>query len=104
MEVRAASAQTRYMLQAVTPKHSPDAVMSLLRRYASDRRPADLERLVMVHRPLAHKLARRYATGERPLEDLEQVAVEGLLKALHRFRPELGYAFSTFAVPTILGE
>jgi RNA polymerase sigma-B factor len=92
------------MLRAETWKPAPDTVRAVLRRYARDRRPADLERLVMVHRPLAHRLARRYATGERPLEDLEQVAVEGLLKALHRFRPELGYAFSTFAVPTIVGE
>ena len=95
---------TRQMSALATHERSLDRTTAVLRRYARDRQPADLERLVMLHRPMAHRLARRYATRTRPLEDLEQVAVEGLLKALHRFRPELGYAFSTFAVPTILGE
>ena len=96
--------QTQGMSSAAAPERTLEPIADLLWRYARDRSPADLERLVIFHRPLAHRLARRYATGSRPLEDLEQAAVEGLLKALHRFRPELGYAFSTFAVPTILGE
>jgi RNA polymerase sigma-B factor len=53
--------------------------------------------------PLVHKLARRYASRE-PFDDLIQVASVGLLKAMDRFDPERGTAFSSFAVPTILGE
>ena len=53
--------------------------------------------------PLALHLSRRYATqGDR--KDLEQVAAIGLLKAIERFDPSRGRAFSSFAVPTILGE
>jgi RNA polymerase sigma-B factor len=37
-------------------------------------------------------------------EDLEQVAYEGLIKAIHRFDPDRGSAFTSFAVPTMLGE
>lgn len=104
MDLGTSGGQTRDMSTLAVQERFLDTVTAVLRRYARDRQPADLERLVMLHRPLAHRLARRYATPARPLEDLEQVAIEGLLKALHRFRPELGYAFSTFAVPTILGE
>ena len=38
------------------------------------------------------------------MEDLEQVAYVGLLNAIDRFDPDAGTRFSSFAVPTILGE
>jgi RNA polymerase sigma-B factor len=53
--------------------------------------------------PLAHHLARRYRGGVDH-EDLVQVASLGLLKAIDRYDPARGTAFSSFAVPTILGE
>ena len=54
--------------------------------------------------PLARQLARRYQRGSEPLDDLIQVASLGLLKAIDRFDPDRPSAFSSFAVPTILGE
>jgi RNA polymerase sigma-B factor len=54
--------------------------------------------------PLARQLARRYQRGSEPLDDLIQVASLGLLKAIDRFDPDRDTAFSSFAVPTILGE
>jgi RNA polymerase sigma-B factor len=54
--------------------------------------------------PLARSLAARYRRSGEPVEDLEQVAGIGLLNAIDRFDPERGVAFSSFAVPTILGE
>lgn len=63
------------------------------------------EALVREFMPLARKLAARYrgAAGE-PFEDLLQVASLGLVKAIDRFDPGRGTAFTSFAVPTILGE
>jgi RNA polymerase sigma-B factor len=54
--------------------------------------------------PLARQLARRYQHGGEQLDDLVQVASLGLLKAIDRFDPARETAFSSFAVPTILGE
>ena len=54
--------------------------------------------------PLARDLARRFRRRRDGVDDLMQVASIGLLKAIDRFDPARGYAFSTFAVPTISGE
>jgi RNA polymerase sigma-B factor len=62
------------------------------------------EQLVERFLPLARQLARRYQRGGEALDDLIQVASLGLLKAIDRFDPSRTTAFSSFAVPTILGE
>jgi RNA polymerase sigma-B factor len=76
-----------------------------LLRYATGREPDVRERLVRAFLPLANAQARHYrGGGQVPLDDLEQVAAIGLLKALDRFDPDYGASFPSFAVPTIRGE
>lgn len=62
------------------------------------------EALVRRFTPLARGLARRYDRSSEPFDDLLQVAMLGLVKAIDRFDPGRGSAFASFAVPTILGE
>jgi RNA polymerase sigma-B factor len=76
----------------------------LLERYHRDGDPAAREALVERFLPLARQLARRYQRAGEPLDDLVQVGSLGLLKAIERFDPARETAFSSFAVPTILGE
>ena len=71
-----------------------------------DGAPDEAARAELIERflPLARQLARRYQRGDEPLDDLIQVASLGLVKAIDRFDPSRDVAFSSFAVPTILGE
>jgi RNA polymerase sigma-B factor len=67
-------------------------------------RPALRTRAIQAWLPLAHRLARRYAGHGEPLDDLDQVAVVGLIKAVDRFDADRGVDFGYFAIPTIVGE
>jgi len=82
-------------------EHDDDA---LLAAFAERPDPQLREALVERYLPLARSIARRYAHGTEPLDDLVQVASVGLLKALDRYNPDRGVAFSSYAVPTIAGE
>ena len=67
-------------------------------------RIAARDELVTMHLPLASFLARRFRDRGESLEDLEQVATIGLIKAVDRFDLDRGVEFSTFATPTMVGE
>jgi RNA polymerase sigma-B factor len=54
--------------------------------------------------PLARSLALRYRGTSESIDDLCQVAYLGLIKAVDGFDPRRGRSFTTYAVPTILGE
>ena len=60
--------------------------------------------LIERYLPLARGLALRYRRSGEPPDDLIQVASLALLKIVDRWDPEMGYAFSSYAVPTILGD
>lgn len=72
---------------------------------ADDSRRRELRHHVIVsNRPVALLLARQYAGRGVDLEDLEQVALLALCRAVERYDPSFGRGFAAFAVPTIRGE
>jgi RNA polymerase sigma-B factor len=76
-------------------------------RFVEYRRTGDRtlrNQLVQDHMRLAEFLARRFLHRGEPLDDLRQVALIGLVKAVERFEPDRGLQFSSFATPTIMGE
>jgi RNA polymerase sigma-B factor len=76
----------------------------LLARLADTGDPAVREELVRRFMPLARRLAFRYRTSRESLDDLVQVASVALIKCLDRYDPDRGAAFTSYAVPSILGE
>jgi RNA polymerase sigma-B factor len=81
-----------------------DFEQELFLRYQRDCDLHARRELIERYMPLARSLARRYERrGESP-DDLLQVASLGLVKAIDRFEPDRGLSFSSFGVPTMLGE
>jgi RNA polymerase sigma-70 factor (sigma-B/F/G subfamily) len=62
------------------------------------------QEVVRAWMPMAERLAQRFRNRGEALEDLQQVASLGLVKAVGRYDPGHGSAFESFAVPTIVGE
>jgi RNA polymerase sigma-B factor len=83
---------------------SVETAMDRFVRYRETGDRALRDDLVVEHLGLARALARRYSGRGESLDDLQQVAMVGLLKAVERFEPDRGLSFTTFAVPTITGE
>lgn len=62
-------------------------------------------KLVRLNAGLVRKIAHRISHQcSEPYEDLEQIGFIGLIRAIERFNPGQGCAFSSFAVPYIRGE
>ena len=79
-------------------------VRRALDSYHESRDSGSLNFIVSSYQGLALSLASRFAQRGEDMEDLNQVALIGLLKAIDRFDPSRGTELTTFATATILGE
>ncbi len=61
-------------------------------------------RLIELYIPLAEYLARRFRNRGEQFDDLVQVANLGLIKSVDGFDPTRGAAFTSYAIPMIVGE
>ena len=66
--------------------------------------PNDRDRRIADNLRLVHACANRFRGKGIDYDDLFSAGCIGLCKAADRFQPERGFAFSTYAVPVILGE
>jgi RNA polymerase sigma-B factor len=92
------------MKNAVIDKGRKEEERELFRRI---REKDDLEardELFFRYENLLAFFAHRYSSSRYPFQEVYQIAAVGLLKAMRRFDPAKGIAFSTFAYPTIDGE
>ncbi len=92
-----------------TGKETDAAARMLLARLGdlpadSPDRPRVRERLIEMYVPLAEYLARRFRNRGEPLDDLVQVANLGLIKSVDGYDPGRGAAFTSYAIPMIVGE
>jgi RNA polymerase sigma-B factor len=71
--------------------------------YSADR-PRIRERLIELYLPLAEYLARRFRNRGEQLDDLIQVANVGLIKSVDGYDLSRGAAFTSYAIPMIVGE
>ena len=65
---------------------------------------ASRESLISDNLGLVHSCANRFRGRGVEYDDLFQAGCVGLIKAADGFDPSRGFAFSTYAVPVILGE
>ena len=79
----------------------PTSTVSAPTTPLSDR--LEREQLIERYMPLARSLAHRYRHAVEPVADLEQVAYLALVKAVDGFDRDRGTAFSSYAVPFIVG-
>lgn len=97
-------ARTRRAGTDARQDRDPAADAEKFRRYRETGDRSVRNELIEDHRWLALHCAKRFANKGEPLDDLVQVAMLGVLKAVERYDPDYGATFATFAVPTVTGE
>jgi RNA polymerase sigma-B factor len=80
-------------------------IVEELRAVTSDARRRELvDALIETNVPVARSMAARYRNRGIDVDDLEQVALVGLVKAARRFDASAGHDLLSYAVPTVRGE
>lgn len=77
---------------------------ALAARYSQTKDPALRDEVVERYLYLAQLVARRFQNRGLEYEDLYQVACMGVVRALERYDSSKGVKFSSYLVPTLVGE
>src|SRR4030081_309894 len=91
-----------------SPRPSREELRALHRRYKETTDAEERDRiraqLVDAYHDFVYFLARKFQNRGEPLDDIVQVGYLGLIKAIERFDPDLGFEFTTFSTLTVAGE
>ncbi len=94
----------RTLTRAERSERTSELMAELAECADAHRREQLLEETILINRGVAEAVAARYRSRGVAQDDLNQVAYEGLVKAVTRFDPALRNDLLTYAVPTIRGE
>lgn len=83
---------------------SKDQVQQWIQQCQKNRDEYAQTQLVLNYKHLIYSITNKYANAYIQQDDLFQVGVIGLLKAIQRFDVSIQRSFEAFAIPTILGE
>lgn len=79
-------------------------IKALLADYLYNHNEAAKEKLIMGNLKLVLASVKRFSNRCDNLDDIFQIGVIGLIKAIENFNLDLSLRFSTYAVPMIIGE
>ena len=82
---------------------SNDEMIELFKKYQNGDLKAK-EELINGNLKLVLSILKKFNNSKYNMDDLFQVGVVGLIKAIDNFDASLGFKFSTYAVPLIIGE
>ena len=83
---------------APAPAHPTRREQTVLARQARRGNSRSRDELVLRNLRLVYAIARRYAGCGFEMDDVIQEGVAGLIRAVDKFDPERGVAFSTYAI------
>lgn len=81
-----------------------DETKQLLRAYRTQGDAAARDRILENYVPLVKRVCSRFRGSQEPQDDLLQVGMIGLLNAIEKFDPSYGTAFTSLAIPEVLGS
>lgn len=86
------------------PKLTHQQTMQKINEYHHSQNSEIKDELVLSNLKLVLSLVQKYHQRTNNLDDLFQVGIIGLIKAIENFDTSLNVRFSTYAVPLIIGE
>ncbi len=105
METQVAESTDILVDTSIDSTEAENLLLQLTEMKSDDARRASCrDEVIRAYLPLARRTAIKFQRRGEEVDDLVQVALIGLIKAVDRFDPARGVHFVHYALPTMLGE